>query len=129
MTLPAPDIPREPDTTDPASMLAWVRAFNRATQTNYQRLASLADLVVGVPVASGSTITPRGNIVHVTGTTGITHINFVGFDFLILIFDGVLTVTDGSNLKLAGNFTTTANDTLTLAWDGTNFYEIGRAVN
>jgi hypothetical protein len=48
---------------------------------------------------------------------------------ITLIFDGALTFTDGNNLKLAGNFVTTADDTITLAYDGTNFYEIARSVN
>jgi hypothetical protein len=46
-----------------------------------------------------------------------------------LVFDGVLTFTDGSNLILAGDFVTTANDVISLACDGTNWYEKGRSVN
>lgn len=33
-------------------------------------------------------------------------------------FDGIVTVTKGSNIKLAGNVTTSALDTLTVTWDG-----------
>ena len=43
--------------------------------------------------------------------------------------DGILTFTDGSNLKLNGNFVTTADDTITLVYDGTNWYEMCRSVN
>jgi hypothetical protein len=46
-----------------------------------------------------------------------------------LQFSGALTFTDGSNLKLAGNFVTTADDTITLVSDGTNWNEMARAVN
>jgi hypothetical protein len=46
-----------------------------------------------------------------------------------LIFAGILTVTDGSNLKLASSYTTTADDTLTLACDGVSWYEVARSVN
>jgi hypothetical protein len=45
------------------------------------------------------------------------------------VFAGALTVTDGSNLNLAGNFVTTANDTLTLMCDGVNWNEVSRSVN
>ena len=38
-------------------------------------------------------------------------------------------VTVGSNLKLKGNFVTTADDCLTLACDGTNWYEMARSAN
>ena len=66
---------------------------------------------------------------HVVGGLGrhVFHLSKTlaskGFDI------SVLTFTDGSNLKLAGNFVTTADDTITLAYDGTNWYEICRSVN
>jgi hypothetical protein len=46
-----------------------------------------------------------------------------------LVFADALTVTDGSNLRLNGNFTTSADDTLTLVCDGTNWYEVARSAN
>lgn len=76
---------------------------------------------------------PGGNLFHVTGITTINTINACDSNnngrVVVLIFDGVLTVTDGSNLKLAGNFVTTADDSLTLACDGTNWYEMDRSIN
>jgi hypothetical protein len=87
---------------------------------------------VGAAVASAGAITPTGNTFHVTGTTNITSITSTGIlsgTTITIIFDGVLTFTDGSNLKLAGNFVTTADDTISLRYDGTNWYEIGRSVN
>jgi len=87
----------------------------------------------GASVASATAMpVPTGNVFHVTGTTSITSItstNFVAGTVITLIFDGILTFTDGNNLKLAGNFVTTADDTITLAYDGTNWYEVARAVN
>jgi hypothetical protein len=87
----------------------------------------------GAAIASAATLpVPTGSVCHVTGTTGITSITTTGLGSGVqftLIFDGALTVTDGGNLKLAGNFTTSADDTLTLVFDGTNFYEIARSVN
>lgn len=84
-------------------------------------------------VASAAALTlPLGSrIFHISGTTSITSIVATGWGNreVMLIFDGVLTFTDGSNLKLAGNLVTTADDTITLACDGTNWFEVGRAVN
>lgn len=87
----------------------------------------------GTAVASAAALPlPTGRVFHVTGTTGITSITSTNFQsgvVITLIFDDSLTVTDGGNLKLAGDFTATADDTLTLAYDGTNWYETSRSVN
>ncbi|TIV71949.1 MAG: hypothetical protein E5V89_07715 [Mesorhizobium sp.] len=86
----------------------------------------------GPDVASAASITPSGNLFHVTGTTGITTINGTGIQpgtTIRLIFDNILTVTAGSNLKMAGNFTTSASDILVMTWDGTSWYEEGRSAN
>lgn len=87
----------------------------------------------GASVASATAMpVPTGRVFHVTGTTSITSVLTTGLSagaVVTLIFDGILTFTDGNNLKIAGNFVTTADDTITLAFDGTNFYEIARSVN
>ena len=87
----------------------------------------------GAAVASATALPiPTGSVFHVTGTTTITSVlatNFSAGDVVTLIFDGILTFTDGSNLKIAGNMTTSADDTITLAFDGTNWYEVARSVN
>lgn len=86
----------------------------------------------GADVASAGTITATGNSFHVTGTTTITSVSgtFIEAGSVVtIIFDGALTFTDGSNLKLAGNFSTTADATITLQYDGTNWYEITRSTN
>lgn len=86
-------------------------------------------------VASASSIAlPTGfDVVQISGTTGITSIASGSAwkgKRVTLYFQGALTVTDGSNLTLAGNFTTTAGDTLTLVcYDGTNWAEESRSVN
>jgi hypothetical protein len=86
-----------------------------------------------VSVASAATISiPFGSrTVSITGTTNITSVSAaaMGGQTVTLIFAGVLTFTDGSNLKLAGNFVTTADDVITLTCDGTNWYEVSRSVN
>lgn len=123
-------------TTDPAGTpdlgyarkAAGVLEINNGTDGNTRYL-----LGGGTAVASAAALPlPTGSVFHVTGTTGITSITSTNFQsgvMITLIFDGALTVTDGGNLKLAGNFTTTADDTLTLVYDGTNWYECARSVN
>ena len=87
----------------------------------------------GTAVASATAMPlPTGSVFHVTGTTTITSItstNFAAGCVITLIFDGALTFTAGNNLKIAGNFVTTALDTITLAYDGTNWHECSRSVN
>jgi hypothetical protein len=87
----------------------------------------------GAAVASAAAMpVPTGRVFHVTGTTSITSItstNFQSGACITLIFDGVLTFTDGSNLVLFASFVTTADDTISLCYDGTNWYETGRSVN
>jgi len=84
-------------------------------------------------VASAATVTlPAGgsDFITITGTTTITSItaSWIGRR-VTLHFSGALTVTDGSNLLLAGNFVTTADDTLSLVCTGTNWVEVSRSVN
>jgi hypothetical protein len=75
-------------------------------------------------------------MVRVTGTTNITAITAAyGGREVTLFFEGILTVTDGggfpTGLALAGNFVTSANDTLTLMYDDFNgmWVEKSRSVN
>ncbi len=83
-------------------------------------------------VASAATITlpPVGSLFRITGTTGITSLtaSWNGRE-TTLRFASRLTVTDGSNLRLASTLSATEDDTLTLVCDGTNWYEVQRSVN
>jgi len=83
----------------------------------------------GADVASAATVTlgNDGKFFDITGTVNITSITAkkAGTE-IFLQFDGVLTMTDGSNLKLAGNFVTAAGAVLHLICDGTNWWEVGR---
>lgn len=88
----------------------------------------------GAAVASAAALPlPTGRVFHVTGTTSITSITSTNFQSgvcITMIFDGILTVTDNNGtLDTAGNFVTSANDTISLCYDGTNWYETGRSVN
>lgn len=87
----------------------------------------------GSSVASASALpVPVAALYHLTGTTTVTSITSTNLGTgpcIVLIFDGVLTMTDGSNLKLAGDFVTSADDTMLLCFDGTSFFEVSRSVN
>lgn len=83
-------------------------------------------------VASGGTIavTPGISFVNVTGTTNIKTITAtVPGHMVTLKFNASITITDGSNLKLAGSFSANGDDTLQLICDGTNWFEVGRSGN
>ena len=84
-------------------------------------------------VASAATITlpTQDAVVRISGTTNITSILNAGHTGhrITLVFADVLTVIKGSNIVTASNFTTTANDTLTLVCDGSNWFETSRSVN
>lgn len=105
-----------------------------ATQ-NINLSSSNAALVVSgdmAAVGSGATLLlpPVGNVFHVFGNTGITAVNNpLPGRIVVLKFSSSLTVTDGGNLKLNGNFATSPDDTLTLVGDGTVWYEVARSAN
>jgi hypothetical protein len=83
-------------------------------------------------VASASSITlPEiTDLIFISGSTTITEIAASWAQrTVVLRFPGVITVQDGNNLILAGDFNATSNDTLTLMCDGTNWYELARSVN
>jgi len=83
-------------------------------------------------VASASTITLPiiGDLVIVSGTTTINNIQVSRSGRRVtLMFEDALTVADGGNLKLAGSFSTSADDTLTLIYDGAFWVEVARSVN
>jgi hypothetical protein len=83
-------------------------------------------------VASAATVTLpyHSDYFNITGTTTVTSVtaSWIGRR-VTLKFAGILTFTDGSNLKLNGNFVTSADDTITLVCDGTNWFEAARSAN
>lgn len=68
---------------------------------------------------------------YISGTNTITSIVATGWagKTVRLIFLSTAGLTDGSNLKLTGNFAGTADDQVVLSCDGTNWYEASRAAN
>ena len=92
---------------------------------------AMRNTIITVASAASIVLPQDSDIVAISGTTGITSISATGQTgrTVSLQFADVVTVTDGSNLKLAGNFTTSADDTLTITCDGTNWYEVARSAN
>lgn len=85
-------------------------------------------------LASAATLTlPTSGIefYRVTGTTNISSItaSHPGRRVTLHFTGAGLTVVDGSNLVLAGNFVAGADDTITLVCNGTNWIEVARSNN
>lgn len=100
-----------------------------ATGAN-RRWSNLLSSKDSASVASAATLAlPNGRrLVTVTGTTTITSIAASYQDReVVLVFSAAVQVTDGGNLRLAGNFAATAGDTLSLICDGTNWIEVCRS--
>jgi len=97
-----------------------------ATTTDFIGYNSTGDSL-SVASATTTTLPPHSDYFNITGTTTITSVtaSWPG-RFVTLKFAGILTFTDGSNLKLVGNFVTAANSTISLVSDGTNWYETSR---
>jgi len=90
----------------------------------------IAKFKKGADIASTAAMTllDDGNFFDITGTQTITSIVIKTAGTVVYLqFDDVLTVTDGSNLTLLGDFTTKAGSVLVLASDGTNWHEVSRA--
>lgn len=105
------------------------------TTNNIKFTNNIAPVIVDtfptVASATALTLPVAVDDIKVTGVTAITSIIATGNNrrTVRLIFAGILTLTDGSNLKLNGNFVTSADDTVVLTCDGTNWYEISRSAN
>ena len=88
-------------------------------------------------IASVDTLTLSGtsNNILVTGTDTIVHINTTNipdYSVIYILFSGTASgvgVTNGSNLKLSGDFGYTPDDTMILQRRGANFYELSRSGN
>lgn len=103
--------------------------------TNWYELARrTAGAVIFTRVAntaSAATVTlPAGGlvVVPITGTTTITSITAAaaGTVAVLEFASAACQVTNGSNLKLVGNYTSVVLGTLTLQCDGTNWIEVAR---
>jgi len=98
-----------------------------------KKQAVVVRLKKGPAIASAATIKPTANVFHVTGGVAIQTINGDSLGagaVIMMIFDGVCTVKNGTVLLLAGglDFTSGSEDTLTLVYDGTKWREVSRAL-
>lgn len=81
---------------------------------------------------TGTPSISNGNVFTTGGTTAITAFDDpINGQIIYIISSHSVTITDASTLNLSGaaNYDMTADDTLTLAFNGTNWYELGRSVN
>lgn len=120
------------DTKLDLATIAQAMQFNGAVtgasiftmSSNIFKLAKGADVA---SVAGTMTLGDDGNFFDITGTNAITSITAkTAGTRVTLQFDSTATLTDGSNLKLNGNFTGAAEATITLVSDGTNWFEVCR---
>lgn len=99
---------------------------------NAARLDNLGDTSLTNVTAASTLTIPNVRVVNVQGTTNIDTITATGRagQVVTLRFGGVLTVNDDTgNLRLAGNFTTSNYDTLTLLCTGAEWEEVSRSSN
>lgn len=117
--------------TNPGVVFSYQTASDAANNVVIDVGARIAGWGGAVASAASLTLPYDWTVFSITGTTNITSITAAGSTgrTVTLIFAGILTFTDGGNLKLAGNFVTTADDVITLTCDGTNWYEVSRSVN
>lgn len=116
------------DNDFPGNLTApWTNAGVTGGNVRWEK--NLPQPINSIAAATALTL-PPGDVLTITGNTNITSItaSYAGRR-VTLIFTGTPTVTDGSNLKLAGNLVATADDTLSLICDGTNWVETARSVN
>ena len=88
----------------------------------------------GTDIASANALSPgSGCLFDITGTTEITSIAAAAAEegrVLVFQFDATCQITDGNNLKLAGNFAAQASGMIGLCcFDGTNWTELFRSSN
>lgn len=88
---------------------------------------------IGIDIASATEIgiPNKGDTFYLTGTTGITSmvLSTKGRLVTLITTDAGLVMTDGGNLRIAGNFTSTVGSTITLRCGPTYWEEVGRSLN
>jgi len=89
-----------------------------------------------IPTLPNNDVTPtvRGVSVAFVANTGATTITafddgYAGQQLTLLFTNTNTTLSDAGTLALTGAFTSTANDSVVLLFDGTNWIELSRSVN
>jgi hypothetical protein len=126
----------EPATNGPSSGSA-IRLESTVSTGHFQSSSlfngTISDARSAPSVAAATTTTlPYGErLVTITAGAGsITSITAQERGAVVtLLFGTAVSMVDGSNLKLAGNFSATSGDTLSLISDGPNWVETGRSDN
>jgi hypothetical protein len=117
-------ITRPPRTSDPEDMLDYLEDIH-----NYLNLgvSSFTNADTTPDVSGGWRIFSTAN----TGGTTITTFDkgYPGQAITIIFTDANTTISEANNIKLSAAFTSTADDTMSLVYDGTNWYELSRSVN
>lgn len=95
---------------------------------------SIVNQGTGATVASAGTLNlGNGSVVHVSGTTSITQINPCNSANdgrqITLIFDSSAQLTDGGNIRAAGNFNGGGDRTWTGVCDRNLYFETSRSTN
>lgn len=121
------------DNFTPSNPLITFDKTNGALLTKRLQYAKGAAVASAAPLVLGN----DGNVFHVTGTTnfaGIVTTNWQAGAEIILIFDGILTITHNSGapgasavkvfFKSGANLTTAVNSTVRLVYDGSIWYEV-----
>ena len=132
----------ETDPTDRVSIIGnsltgsgSTRALNIETDNGTFICEKNIDYLPGdIASATSITVDQNTNFAIVTGTTTITSIvtdtaKYQRGRMLTILFTGALQVTDGPNLKLNGNLTTSDGTTLTLVAKDSKWYEVSRSIN
>lgn len=109
-----------------AQSRSGVAVENVGVLNRYQN--NLTGLTTISSLSSADTITlpAERDMIRITGTTAITSIAAAAtgsIKTLIFTSAGVV-VTNGNNISIPGNYTSTAEGTLTIRCDGTNWYKI-----
>ncbi len=107
--------------------------WNVRGTTEYLQIVATDDALLNISSTAALGLDNHDTAILITGTAAITSITATYPGHLITLqFDNTAAttgVTDGSNLKLAGNFVYTPDDTITLLCNGTNWYEVARSAN
>lgn len=106
--------------------------LNVADTARFSHLGRAAKIVYPIAnLASATTLTvPQGRFFAFTGTANVTRMTAgTSGQVVTFICASTETLTDGVNLKLASNFSGTADDVITLVAQDTFWVEVDRSVN